>query len=51
MKELTKNELMNIEGGSLTTVGLGFGIAATVIASIVFIIGVIDGYIRPLPCR
>ena len=51
MKELTKNELMNIEGGSLGAFGLGVGITAAVIAGIVFIIGVIDGYIRPMPCR
>lgn len=44
MDKLNKKELMNISGG-----GLGTGLL--IAAGIVFIIGVIDGYIRPLKCN
>lgn len=44
MKEIDKNELKQIEGG-----GVGLGLA--IIAGAVFIIGVIDGYVRPLKCN
>lgn len=45
MKQLTNEELKQIHGGwSLTSI---FGLGALV----TFIIGVIDGYIRPLNCR
>lgn len=44
MKEMTKNELKQINGGGLW---FTFGI----IAGIVFLIGVIDGYVRPLKCN
>lgn len=47
MNELTKEELNNVQGGllrSVTTWGL-------IGAGITFIIGIIDGYIRPLPCN
>ena len=43
--ELNKKELLKINGGF--SFGLGLGIAA----GIIFIIGVIDGYIRPLACN
>lgn len=46
MIELTHKELMDIEGGSIS-----FGIGLLVGAAIVFIIGVIDGYVRPLKCN
>ena len=46
MKELNKNELMSIEGGG-NAVAIGLAIAA----GITFIIGVIDGYVRPLKCN
>lgn len=42
--ELSKTELNNIVGGGLT----GFAIFGGIIA---FIIGVIDGYTRPLKCN
>lgn len=42
--ELSKNELKNIHGGGVGTVIL-------IGAAIVFIIGVIDGLVRPLGCR
>ena len=38
MIKLNKNELMNVNGG-------GFSIGAG------FLIGVIDGYVRPLKCN
>ena len=44
MNKISKNELMNINGGGL---GLGLLIGGLV----TFIIGVIDGYIRPLKCN
>lgn len=46
MKILNKNELLGCSGGAFS-LSLGLGI----IAGITFIIGVIDGYIRPLRCR
>ena len=46
MYELTNNELKQIKGGGITLGG-----CLLIIAGIVFIIGVIDGYIRPLPCH
>ncbi|MGE5456201.1 MAG: class IIb bacteriocin, lactobin A/cerein 7B family [Ignavibacteriales bacterium] len=44
MNELSKNELQQITGG-------GIGIGLMICAGIVFIIGVIDGYVRPLKCN
>ncbi|MDD2434868.1 MAG: class IIb bacteriocin, lactobin A/cerein 7B family [Bacilli bacterium] len=44
MNELTKPELMEINGG-------GIGVGLLIGAGIVFIIGVIDGYVRPLKCN
>lgn len=46
MKQLNKNELLNIKGGAMS-LSLGLAIAA----GIVFLIGVIDGYVRPLSCK
>lgn len=44
--DLSKNELKEIKGGGITfTGGLAIG------AFFTFIIGLIDGYIRPLACR
>lgn len=42
--ELNKQELLNINGG-----GIGFGLAIG--AFFVFIVGVIDGIVRPLKCH
>lgn len=39
------NELHNINGGSKAIIGIA------IIAGITFIIGVIDGYVRPLRCN
>ena len=44
MKELSNEELKQIHGG-------GAGIALLIGAGVVFLIGVIDGYVRPLACR
>ena len=44
MHKLTNDELKQINGGG---VGLGLLIAAGVI----FLVGVIDGYVRPLGCN
>lgn len=44
MKNMTNEELKKINGG-------GFGLGALLSAGLVFIIGVIDGYIRPLKCN
>lgn len=44
MKELDNNELKQINGGGVGTLLLIGG-------GIVFLIGVIDGYVRPLACN
>ena len=44
MNEISKNELKKINGGGIG-LGLLFGGLAT------FLIGVIDGFVRPLKCR
>ena len=44
--ELTKEELKQINGG-----GISFGVLAGIGAGLMFIIGVVDGYVRPLKCR
>lgn len=44
MKELNKKELLKVQGGGL---GLGLLIGA----GIVFIIGAVDGFVRPLKCN
>ncbi len=46
MKQLQKNELIKIKGGAF-----GLKAGALLIGGIVFIIGVIDGYMRPLRCN
>lgn len=46
MNELTNFELQNISGGSISWAAI-FG----AIAGGVFLIGVIDGYLRPYQCR
>jgi lactobin A/cerein 7B family class IIb bacteriocin len=47
MKQLTTQELNNIEGGLLKNF-TAWGIIG---AGITFVIGVINGYIRPLGCN
>jgi len=46
MQNLTMDELKQISGGGIS-VGAGLLIAS----GIVFLIGVIDGYVRPLGCN
>ena len=46
MYNLTNDELRNIRGGAIS-----FGAGLLIGAGIVFLIGVIDGYIRPLKCN
>lgn len=44
MVKLEKKELMNVSGG-------GLGIGLLISAGILFLIGVVDGYTRPLKCN
>ncbi len=44
MNELSKKELKKINGGGI---GLGFLIGG----GLVFLIGVVDGFVRPLKCN
>ena len=46
MVKLNENELLKING-----CGLSFGIGCLIVGLVVFIIGVIDGYVRPLKCN
>lgn len=46
MEKLKKNELLKINGGGMS---VGFGLLIG--AGIVFIIGLIDGFVRPLKCN
>lgn len=42
---MNKNELINVKGGISKWVYLGIG------SALAFVIGVIDGYLRPLKCN
>lgn len=44
--KLTDNELKKVEGG-----GLKVGAALAIAAGVIFLIGVFDGYTRPLACH
>lgn len=46
MKNLNDKELMNINGG-----GVNIGAIVGIAAGITFLIGLIDGIIRPLKCN
>lgn len=46
MVEIKEKELKDVSGGGLT-----WGAGCVIIGAVVFIIGVIDGYTRPLRCR
>ncbi|MDD3341098.1 MAG: hypothetical protein PHN72_02730 [Bacilli bacterium] len=46
MKELSKQELLKTEGGSLSV-----GAILAITGGVIFLIGVIDGYTRPLKCN
>ena len=45
MKEVEEKELEKVEGGISVWAAIGIG------AAIVFAIGAVDGYIRPLKCN
>ncbi len=45
MKELSVKEMHDIKGGSKAAIGLA------IVAGITFLIGVIDGFVRPLRCN
>ena len=46
MEKLNKKELVNVSGG-----GISLGVGLLIGAGVIFIIGVIDGFIRPLKCN
>ena len=46
MKEISKEELQEMNGGGLSLLGV-----AGIVAGVVFIIGVIDGYVNPKKCN
>ena len=46
MYELKVDELKQIKGG-----GVSVGVGLLIAAGVVFLIGVIDGYVRPLGCN
>ena len=46
MNKLSDKDLMNINGG-----GLNIGIVVGIAAGVTFLIGLIDGIIRPLKCN
>ena len=46
MIKIDNNELKNINGG-----GLSLGAWLAIASAVTFIIGVIDGYVRPLKCN
>ena len=45
LKELQKEDLKQITGG------IGFGTVLLIAGGVIFLIGVIDGYTRPLRCN
>lgn len=48
MMELNKKELSKIEGGGA---GTAFALGCLFVGIVIFTIGVIDGYMRPLKCN
>lgn len=46
MNILEKEQLIKINGG-----GISLGVGAIIFSVAVFIIGLVDGYVRPLACR
>ena len=46
MKKLSKEELVKVNGG-----GRSLGVGLLIGAGVIFIIGVIDGFMRPLKCN
>ena len=48
VEQIEKEELKKLVGGGVST---GVSLALALTAGIVFVIGVIDGYLRPLLCH
>lgn len=48
VEQIEKEELKKLVGGGVST---GVSVALALTAGIVFVIGVIDGYLRPLLCH
>ncbi len=46
MEELSDLELMDVQGG-----GISFGTGLIIVAGVAFLIGVVDGIVRPLRCN
>ena len=46
MNTLISDKLKRINGG-----GFSFSLVAAIGAGLTFLIGLVDGYFRPLPCR
>lgn len=46
MEELKKEELMEVQGG-----GISLGTGLIIVAGVAFLIGIIDGIVRPLRCN
>lgn len=46
MEEIKEKELQSIQGGGISIWG-GIGI----VAGVLFLIGVVDGFVRPLKCN
>ena len=46
MEILKTNELMNVNGGAFN-----LGIAVTIVGVLVSLVGLIDGFLRPLKCN
>ena len=46
MQELKKEELLDVNGGAITLAG-----GLLIVGGVVFTIGVLDGYLRPLRCN
>lgn len=46
MKNLNKKEMLEINGG-----GINFSFWALIGSGIVFMVGLIDGFVRPLKCN
>lgn len=46
MQKLNNQQLSKISAG-----GFSAGLAMAIVAGLTFIAGIIDGYVRPLPCH
>ena len=45
--ELSRDDLINITGGGK----INYGLLSAISAGIMFLIGLVDGYLRPLSCN